>query len=90
MRVDIDKARGDDAAAGIDFLGATALDDPYRGNLAVPDRHIGRDGRAAATIEHGSAPDDDVECGLAGWFRRHTSTFGRFVAVVLSSLRPSA
>src|SRR5690606_34029883 len=55
MGVDVDEARGDDLAAGVDFLCAPAELFADRDDPVAVDRDIGDKGRAARTIDDGAA-----------------------------------
>ena len=61
MGMNVDEARCDGQAGGVDFLGASAGDFSDGGDLAILDGDIGDVGGAAIAVHHGSAANDDIE-----------------------------
>ena len=60
MRVDVDKARRDQLAARVDFVAALARNLTDLADSSVPDRDIGLEQIAAASIGNGTAADHKV------------------------------
>ena len=60
MGVDVDEARRDQLAARVDLLGALAVELADGGDLAVLDRDIGLDQRAAPAVGDGTIADDEI------------------------------
>src|SRR5579862_8411267 len=65
MRVDVDEARGDDAAAGIERLGSSPGDLAEGSDLAGADADIARLAGCSGAIDYGAA--DDLEIVLHGF-----------------------
>jgi len=61
MGMDVDEARGDDPALGVDLFGAGAGDLADRGDLAVLDRDIALEGFAAGAVDDRRATDHNIE-----------------------------
>ena len=68
MGVDVDKARGDQLAPGVDLRcparGRGQL--PHRQDAALANGDIGLIGRSAQAIGHRAAADDEIGCGRHG------------------------
>src|SRR5690606_13931632 len=79
--VDIDKARRDDAAGGVDLLRRVAEVMADGGDAAVADRQIGNLVAPGLGVHHPAATDHEVE--LAFWHWRSSSKRG------LGSVAPS-
>ena len=60
MRVRVDKARGDDAAPGLDDLASAVPDLADLGDPAVHDRDIGLTPRCAGAVDHGAVLDQQI------------------------------
>jgi len=60
MSVDVDEAGRHDQAAGVDFLFRGAMNLSDLDDQAVLYRHVGRHSLAAASIDDGSAADDQL------------------------------
>ena len=61
MGVDVDEARRDRQAVGIDLLAAARRHLADFGDLAVLDRDVAAEGRSTVAIHDGAAAYDDVE-----------------------------
>ena len=61
VRMDVDEARRDQQALGVDLLGAAAGDLADGGDLAVLHRDIGFVQRRAGAVGHRAAADDQIE-----------------------------
>ncbi len=66
MGVNVDKARRDQFALGVDLFLALARDAADFGNAAVRDRHIGFEQFAAKTVGDVAAADHEVWIGGHG------------------------
>jgi hypothetical protein len=58
--VDVDEARGDETARGVERLGAVVVDTPDDADPAVVDRHVPGPGRRAGPVDDGAAADHEV------------------------------
>ena len=63
VRVDVDEARRDEGAVGVDLLPPAAVDGPDLGDHAVGDGDVGRASRGARAVDDGPPSDDEVVCG---------------------------
>jgi hypothetical protein len=63
MRVDVDPARGDDFARGVDLVRALAMNLPDGGDQPVLDRDVSSEARGAGAVDDRAVPDDEVVSG---------------------------
>jgi hypothetical protein len=61
MGVDIDEARHDEAAGGVDFLRAAPVDGADRDDAVAGDCDIGDEARRAAAVDDASITDDEIK-----------------------------
>src|ERR1044071_4604998 len=66
MRVDVDEARRDREALGIDLLAPGAVNAADRGDAAVLHGNIGLARRTARAVEHGAVAHDKIELSGQG------------------------
>ena len=60
MGVDVDPAREDVEARGVDFAPAAILDMPHFGDHALVDGDVGVDRAGAGAVDHRAAPDHEI------------------------------
>ncbi len=60
VRVDVDEARGDDLAAGVDDLGGGAVVLAHGGNSVPGDGDVGLERRSARAVDNGSSADHEI------------------------------
>ena len=69
VSVDVDEARGDELALGVDFFAAGLLDVADDGDQSVVDGDVSGAGGRAAAVDEESVADDEIVHGCFRCFR---------------------